>query len=153
MHDSDIDPSLGIVAAVHGASPPWDQLAERLRYVARGPYDPAVEFTLPSPFVPRLEVLRTYPPDYKLIFVGDAAMGPYELLQRGGSVEHNNDEPGQVWLGRLLAAYPSFVWLNPIPEGQWGFYNSVSLVKRLLEGRMFPLTLQGLDQAMRALGH
>lgn len=102
---------------------------------------------------PTFEVLRTYPPDYKLIFVGDAAMSPYELVQRGGSVEHWNEEPGGAWLKRVLAAYPHAVWLNPLPEGAWGHYQSVQMVHHLVEGRMFPLTLSGLDGAMRELGH
>jgi uncharacterized protein with von Willebrand factor type A (vWA) domain len=97
------------------------------------------------------ELLRTYPHDYKLILVGDAAMSPYELTQRGGSVEHWNEESGQVWLGRLLAAFPHAVWLNPLPEATWPHYQSVQLVQRLLGGRMFPLTVGGLDAATREL--
>jgi hypothetical protein len=102
---------------------------------------------------PTLEVLRTYPPDYKLIFVGDAAMSPYELVQRGGSVEHWNEEPGATWLGRLLEAYPHAVWLNPMAEALWPHYQSVGMVHKLVAGRMFPLTLHGLDAAMRELSH
>ena len=99
------------------------------------------------------ELLRTYPADYKLIFVGDAAMSPYELGQRGGSVEHWNEEPGAVWLGRLLQAYPHAAWLNPLAEAYWPHYQSVGMVHKLLSGRMFPLTLQGLDAAMHELNH
>jgi uncharacterized protein with von Willebrand factor type A (vWA) domain len=99
------------------------------------------------------EVLRTYAADYKLILVGDAAMSPYELLQRGGSVEHWNEEPGATWLGRLLTAYPHAAWLNPMAEPYWPHYQSVGMVHKLMSGRMFPLTLQGLDAAMRELNH
>ena len=102
---------------------------------------------------PTTEVLRTYPADYKLILVGDAAMSPYELVQRGGSVEHWNEEPGAVWLKRLLEAYPHAAWLNPMAESIWPHYQSVEMVRKLVDGRMFPLTLAGLDSAMRELSH
>ena len=97
------------------------------------------------------EVMRTYGSDYRLVFVGDAAMGPYEILQAGGSVEHWNEEPGSAWLTRLRQAYPKHVWLNPEPENRWGYVPSIDLMRRLFEGRMFPLTLAGIDRAMRAL--
>lgn len=100
-----------------------------------------------------LDVLRTYPADYKLIFVGDAAMSPYELIQRGGSVEHWNEEPGAVWLQRVLSVYPHAVWLNPLQESVWQHYDSVRMVHQLVGGRMFPLTLAGLDTAIRELNH
>ncbi len=100
-----------------------------------------------------LDVLRTYPADYKLIFVGDAAMSPYELIQRGGSVEHWNEEPGAVWLQRVLSVYPHAVWLNPLQESVWQHYDSVRMVHQLVGGRMFPLTLAGLDSAIRELNH
>jgi uncharacterized protein with von Willebrand factor type A (vWA) domain len=99
------------------------------------------------------EVLRTYPDDYKLIFVGDAAMSPYELVARGGSVEHWNEETGAVWLQRLLDLYSRAVWLNPLPEGAWQHYQSVDMVRSLMGGRMYPMTLQGLDTAIRELSH
>ncbi len=102
---------------------------------------------------PTLEVLRTYPADYKLIFVGDAAMSPYELIQRGGSVEHFNEEPGGLWLQRILQIYSHAVWLNPLPERVWPHYDSVQMVQRILGPRMFPLTLAGLDAAIRELNH
>jgi uncharacterized protein with von Willebrand factor type A (vWA) domain len=102
---------------------------------------------------PTLEVLRTYPPDYKLIFVGDAAMSPFELIQRGGSVEHFNEEPGAVWLQRILQIYENAVWLNPLPETVWLHYDSVQMVQKLMGPRMFPLTLAGLDAAIRELNH
>jgi len=100
---------------------------------------------------PTLEVLHTYPHDYKLIFVGDASMSPYELTVPGGSVEHWNEEAGVVWLERLLSVYPAAVWLNPVPEQQWAHSQSIGIVRTLLGGRMYPLTLDGLDRAMREL--
>lgn len=100
---------------------------------------------------PTWEVLHTYPSDYKVIFVGDAAMSPYEITHAGGAVEHMNDEAGAIWLQRVMATYPHTVWLNPIPEQHWGFTPSIELVHRLVEGRMYPMTLSGLDDAMRAL--
>jgi uncharacterized protein with von Willebrand factor type A (vWA) domain len=96
-------------------------------------------------------VLHTYPAGYKAVFVGDASMSPYELTHEGGSVEHWNAEPGLAWLQRITAVYPKAVWLNPSPEKYWGHSPSISLVSRAFEGRMFPLTLDGLDRAMREL--
>ena len=98
------------------------------------------------------DVLHTYPGDYRLILVGDAAMSPYELVYPGGSVEHWNEEAGQVWIGRLLDSYRHSVWLNPTPAGHWDFFPSIRMVQEHMNGRMFPLTLQGLDAAMRELG-
>ena len=97
------------------------------------------------------DILHKYPHDYKLIFVGDASMSPYEINYPGGSVEHWNEEPGAVWLQRITDVYHSAVWLNPIPEKHWTYGQSIQMVKTLMEGRMFPLTLGGLDDAMRAL--
>jgi len=96
-------------------------------------------------------VLHTYPHDYKVIFVGDASMSPYELTHEGGSVEHWNAEAGVTWLQRIVATYPKAVWLNPSPERYWSHSPSISLVSRSLEGRMFPLTLDGIDRAAREL--
>jgi len=101
--------------------------------------------------IPTLEVMRTYGADYKLVFVGDATMSPYEILQPGGSIEHWNEEPGATWLRRLLASYPRHAWLNPEPVDRWDWTPSVKLTRELVDDRMFPLTLQGLDEAMRAL--
>jgi uncharacterized protein len=98
-----------------------------------------------------VEVMRTYASDYKLIFVGDATMSPYEVVQPGGSVEHWNEEPGRVWLERLTRAYPKFAWINPRPEAHWRHSPSVELIQNTLEGRMYPLTLSGLDEAIEAL--
>ena len=97
------------------------------------------------------QLLHTYPHDYKVIFVGDAAMSPFELTHAGGSVEHWNEEPGLAWLQRITATYPKAVWLNPSAEKYWSYSPSISLVSRTLDGRMFPLTLDGLDRAMREL--
>ncbi|KAA0583331.1 VWA domain-containing protein [Azospirillum sp. B21] len=98
------------------------------------------------------DVLHTYPADYKLVFVGDAAMSPYEIVYPGGSVEHWNEEAGQVWMQRLLSVYGKAVWLNPTPPQYWDYTESTRLLQRLMGGRMFPLTLEGLDGAMRELG-
>ena len=97
------------------------------------------------------KLLHTYPHDYKVIFVGDASMSPFELTHEGGSVEHWNEEPGLTWLQRIAATYPKAVWLNPSSEKYWSYSPSISLVSRALEGRMFPLTLDGIDRAMREL--
>ena len=100
---------------------------------------------------PTPQVLHTYDQSYKLIFVGDASMSPYEIVQPGGSVEHWNAEAGETWLRRLLATYPRAVWLNPVPERYWTGTQSIGMIRELMEGRMFPLTLDGLDRAMRRL--
>lgn len=97
------------------------------------------------------EVLRTYPRDYKVIFVGDASMSPYEVVYPGGSVEHWNEEAGRVWMERVLRTYPNAVWLNPQPAAWWDRMPSIRLLKEIMEDRMFPLTLRGLDDAMREL--
>jgi uncharacterized protein with von Willebrand factor type A (vWA) domain len=100
---------------------------------------------------PTIEVLHTYDSSYKLFFVGDASMSPYEIVQPGGSVEHWNEEAGNAWMRRLLTTYPKSAWLNPVPERYWAGTPSIHLVHELMEGRMFPLTLDGLDRAMRRL--
>ncbi len=97
------------------------------------------------------DLLHTYPHDYKAIFVGDAAMSPYELVQPGGSVEHWNEEDGATWLTRLLTVYGKAVWLNPLPQTWWEYTASTKMIRQLFGGRMFPLTLDGLDLAMRSL--
>jgi len=97
------------------------------------------------------QVLHTYPADYKVVFVGDASMSPYEIVYPGGSVEHFNPEPGEVWMRRLTHVYPRAVWLNPVPEKYWKYTPSIDMLSQLMEGRMFPLTLEGLDRAMREL--
>jgi uncharacterized protein with von Willebrand factor type A (vWA) domain len=100
---------------------------------------------------PTWDVLHTYPHDYKVILVGDASMSPYEIVMPGGSVEHTNEEAGQVWLERVTRAYAACVWLNPVPEDQWEYTQSIRMVRQLVGGRMYPLTLEGLDRAMREL--
>ncbi|TXC70099.1 VWA domain-containing protein [Sphingomonas ginsenosidivorax] len=100
---------------------------------------------------PMWDVLHKFGHDYKLVFVGDASMSPYEISHPGGSVEHFNEEPGAVWLQRLTTTYPAAVWLNPVPVGQWGYSQSVRMIRELMADRMYPLTLGGLDDAMREL--
>lgn len=97
------------------------------------------------------DVLRTYPKDYKVIFVGDASMSPYEIAVPGGAVEYWNEEAGDVWMHRILSAWPSAVWLNPVPERHWRYTQSIAMLNEMIEGRMFPLTLEGLDGAMKEL--
>jgi uncharacterized protein with von Willebrand factor type A (vWA) domain len=97
------------------------------------------------------DVLHKFPHDYKLIFVGDAAMSPYEISHPGGSVEHFNEEAGAVWVQRMVNTYPAAVWLNPTPEAHWNYSQSTKILKELLKDRMYPLTLGGLDDAMREL--
>jgi len=100
---------------------------------------------------PTWDLIRKYNKDHKLIFVGDATMSPYEILQAGGSVEYNNEEPGAEWLQRLTHAFPRYAWINPEPQGVWGYRQSISIVQQLMQQRMFPLSLQGLEAAMRLL--
>ena len=97
------------------------------------------------------DLLHKYTPDYKIIFVGDATMSPYEILQPGGSVEYNNTEAGAVWLNRMTEQFPHFVWLNPEPEGLWQYRQSITVINQLMKGRMYPVTLAGLEQAMKVL--
>jgi uncharacterized protein len=97
------------------------------------------------------DVLHTYGPDYKLVLVGDASMSPYEVARPGGSVEHWNEEAGAVWLQRLLATWSRAVWLNPLPEEHWGFTPSIRMIRELFGERMFPLSPEGLERAMRSL--
>jgi uncharacterized protein with von Willebrand factor type A (vWA) domain len=97
------------------------------------------------------DVLNKYGRDYKVIFVGDATMSPYEITYPGGSVEHWNEEPGAVWMDRATRAWESVAWLNPTPDRHWPHTPSIAVMRQLVSDRMFPLTIQGLDQAMRAL--
>jgi uncharacterized protein len=101
--------------------------------------------------VSTVQVLRTYGADYRLLLVGDATMSPHEIVQAGGSVEHWNDEPGRVWLARLLAAFPHHAWINPEPEHRWQHVASTALTRELMADKMYPLTLSGIDRAVRAL--
>ena len=101
--------------------------------------------------IPTVDITHKYGPDYKLVFVGDATMSPYEIIYAGGSVEHWNEEPGAVWIKRLLKAYPKAIWLNPEPQQRWDYTPSVKLTRELLDERMFPLTLRGIDEGIKAL--
>lgn len=100
---------------------------------------------------PTWDVLHKFGHDYKLIFVGDASMSPYEITHPGGSVEHMNEEAGSVWMQRMTNTYPSAAWINPIPKEQWGYSQSIRMIRELMNDRMYPLTLNGLDEAMREL--
>ena len=102
-------------------------------------------------WTPTWEVMNTYGPDWKAIFVGDATMSPFEITEVGGSIEHWNEEPGELWLRRFLATYPDAVWLNPVPPERWMSTPSIRMTYQILEGRMFPLTVDGLDAAMKLL--
>ena len=104
-----------------------------------------------SEILSTLELLRSYPSDYKVIIVGDATMSPYEITYPGGSVEHWNEEPGGVWMQRLLSAYPSAAWLNPQGQRTWDYYDSIRIMREIMGNRMYPLTIEGLDEAMRAI--
>ena len=100
---------------------------------------------------PTQEIMNLYGPDYKLIFVGDATMSPYEILSPNGSVEFNNKESGAAWVNRLLGHFPHFAWLNPEPESVWQYRQSIDIMKNLMKDRMYPVTLNGLESAMKQL--
>lgn len=97
------------------------------------------------------DVLRKYPPDTKVIFVGDATMSPYEIVQPGGSVEYHNEEAGAVWLQRFAQQFPKCVWLNPEPEQLWQYRQSIAIIRQLMSERMYPVTMDGLERAMQML--
>ena len=101
--------------------------------------------------IPTAQVMHTYSADHKIVFVGDATMSPYEIMAVGGSIEHWNEEAGATWMARLMAIYPFAVWLNPQPEDYWGHIPSIGMTKELMSDRMFPLTVDGLERAMKAL--
>ena len=101
--------------------------------------------------IPTMEVLNTYNQDYKIIFVGDAAMSPYEIMYDGGSVEHYNDEAGITWLNRVKEKYKHIAWINCNPESSWGYFKSTTIIKELMEDRMFPLTIEGVTETMKCL--
>jgi uncharacterized protein with von Willebrand factor type A (vWA) domain len=102
-------------------------------------------------FTPTWEVLHKYGHDWKIVFVGDASMSPYEITYPGGSVEHWNEEPGQVWMQRFANIYQKVAWLNPVPEKHWAHAQSIQMFKQLVGDRMYPLTIDGLERAMREL--
>jgi hypothetical protein len=95
-----------------------------------------------------LDILNKYPHDYKVIFVGDATMAPYEITHAGGSVEHWNEEPGAAWLARFTTIYSKLAWINPTPQETWEYSTSVGITRDLVAGQMYPLTLRGLEDAM-----
>jgi uncharacterized protein with von Willebrand factor type A (vWA) domain len=99
-----------------------------------------------------LDLMHKYAADHKLIFVGDATMSPYEIHYPGGSVEHWNEEAGATWMKRLLGTYPKAIWLNPEPRQRWDFTPSIRMIGELMDERMYPLTIAGLEQGMRKLG-
>ena len=101
--------------------------------------------------MPTLDLTHKYASDYKLVFVGDATMSPYEIVYPGGSVEHWNEEPGAVWVKRLLDTYPKAIWLNPEPRERWDYTPSIKITRELMDDRMYPLTIAGLDEGIRAL--
>jgi len=101
--------------------------------------------------LPTFDVIRTYPKDYKLIFVGDASMSPYEITYPGGAVEHWNEEPGIAWMQRMLDQYEHAAWINPVPKRWWQHTPSINMISQIMSGRMYGLTLDGLDEAMREL--
>ena len=104
-----------------------------------------------SETTPTWDVLRTYPSDYKVIFIGDASMSAYEIAYPGGSVEHWNEEPGGAWMLRLLDVFPSAVWINPVSRDHWDYTHSIHMMGEIMGWRMYPLTLEGLDEAMQEL--
>jgi uncharacterized protein with von Willebrand factor type A (vWA) domain len=101
--------------------------------------------------IPTDQLLRTYGPTWRVVFVGDASMSPYEIIQPGGSVEHWNEEAGAVWMARILAHFRRAAWLNPLDEADWRYAQSIGMMRKLMEDRMFPLTLGGIDAMARAL--
>jgi len=100
---------------------------------------------------PTFDVLHKYPHDYKVVFVGDASMSPYEIMVPGGSVEHVNEEAGSVWLERITRTYPHSVWLNPVAQKHWDYSESTTIIRRLFSERMYPITIEGLEGAMKEL--
>ncbi len=98
-----------------------------------------------------LDIMHKYSSDYKVVFIGDASMSPYEILQPGGSVEHWNEESGESWMHRLKETYDKVIWINPVPEEEWHFTNSIDIAKKAIEGHMYPLTVKGLEEGMSYL--
>ncbi len=101
--------------------------------------------------LPTFEILNKYAHDYKVVFVGDATMAPYEITHAGGSVEHWNEEPGALWMNRFAESYQKLVWINPTPQETWEYSNSVAMTRELVGGSMYPLTIRGLEEGMSAL--
>ncbi len=105
-----------------------------------------------SEVIPTWDILHTYGSDYKCIFVGDAAMSPYEIAYRGGANEHYNEEAGEIWLRRAAAQWPDHIWINPTPENHWPYTQSIAMIREIFPERMFPMTLKGIESAMKELG-
>ena len=101
--------------------------------------------------IPTWEILNKYARDYKVVFVGDATVAPYEITHAGGSVEHWNEEPGALWMRRFMVCYDKLVWINPTPEQTWEYSTSVAMTRDLVDGQMYPLTLRGLEEGMHYL--
>ena len=95
--------------------------------------------------------MHKYAHDYKVVFVGDASMSPYEIMQPGGSVEHWNEESGELWMRRLSETYEKCIWINPVPEDEWEYTQSIAITRQLMDGKMYPLTLRGLEDGMSFL--
>jgi hypothetical protein len=141
---------------VGGSMDPWVKLCEELFSAATSEFKNLEFFYFHNcprfaERTPTWDVLHKFGHDYKLVFVGDASMSPYEITHPGGSVEHMNEEAGTTWMHRLTTTYPAAVWLNPIPSEQWGYSQSIRILRELMTDRMYPLTLSGLDGAMREL--
>ena len=101
--------------------------------------------------IPTYDMMHTYGRDYKVIFVGDASMAPWEISYAGGSVEHHNQEPGQVWMDRVLKNYDKVAWINPVPKNNWSYTQSIEMVQSMVDGKMYPLTVKGLEESMQYL--
>ena len=101
--------------------------------------------------IPTWDILNKYAADYRVVIVGDATMAPYEITHSGGSVEHWNEEPGAVWINRFTDFYQKLIWINPTPQETWEYSTSVGMTQQLVEGRMFPLTIRGLEESMALL--
>jgi uncharacterized protein len=97
------------------------------------------------------DILHKYSSDYKIVFIGDASMSPYEILQPGGSVEHWNEEPGEFWMRRIMETYDKVIWINPVPQEEWHYTQSIDICQKVIEGHMFPLTVKGLEEGMSYL--
>ncbi len=98
-----------------------------------------------------LDLMHKYAHDYKVVFVGDASMSPYEIMQPGGSVEHWNEESGELWMRRMRETYEKCIWINPVPEDEWEYTQSIAITRQIMEGKMYPLTLRGLEEGMSFL--
>jgi uncharacterized protein with von Willebrand factor type A (vWA) domain len=101
--------------------------------------------------IPVLDILNKYSKDYKVIFVGDAAMAPWEITYRGGSIEHNNEEAGQAWMQRLMNSFEKIVWINPTHREHWDYTQTIGMIRKIVDDRMYPLTAKGLEEAMTEL--